>query len=55
MARTGAADELGDEGARAVAEMLQVNQTVTEINLGGKFGGGNGEDMWNELLRRKRV
>ena len=55
MARTCVGDELGDEGARAVAEMLQVNQTMTEINLGGKFGGGNGEDTWNELLRRKFV
>ena len=27
---------IGDEGARALSEMMKVNTTLTELNLGGE-------------------
>ena len=27
---------IGDEGAKAMSEMLKVNSTLTELNLGGE-------------------
>ena len=29
-------NDIGDEGAKAMSEMLKVNATLTELNLGGK-------------------
>ena len=43
MVRGGVENHIGVEGARAVAEALKVNQTVTQVHLGGTCQSGSGE------------
>ena len=42
---------IGDEGAMAVAEALKVNQTVSLINIWGKYSSGSVSDLTNNSSR----
>ena len=42
-------NQIGAEGARALAESLKVNQTVTKIVLSSECESGDSEDMWRKL------
>ena len=41
-------NNLGDKGARSISEMLQVNTTLSSLNLGCQERGGNTAKKKNE-------
>ncbi len=44
-------NEMGDEGAKSLSEMLKVNTTLTSLNLSGEEVKGNKEEKEQERKR----